>query len=104
MPCSPPLPLPIRRTSSSGACSGFPKCARRRANPYADHKSGDRKCFAWTEYRDLLIVAHQQPGGPIFLIWDSLDVHKGRRMREFIDAHGWLMANHLHLPPAALRT
>ncbi|WP_455713856.1 transposase [Streptomyces vinaceus] len=51
--------------------------------------------FAWTEYRDLLIAAHQQLGGPIVLIWDNLNVHKDRRMRAFIDAQDWITAHHL---------
>ncbi|MFF5707443.1 transposase [Streptomyces sp. NPDC012794] len=83
------------RTSSSGVCSGSPKCAGRRADPYADHKSGGRKGFAWTEYRDLLIATYQHLGGPIVHIWDNLNVHKGRRMREFIDAHDWFMVYQL---------
>ncbi len=47
-----------------------------RPRRHTDHKSGGRKSFAWTEYRDLLIAAHQQLGGPIVLIWDNLNVHK----------------------------
>ncbi|MFD3869519.1 transposase [Streptomyces sp. NPDC058623] len=66
---------------------------------HADHKNGGRKSFAGTEYRDLLIAAHQQLGGPIVLVWDNLNVHKDRRMRAFIDAHDWISA--CHLPPYA---
>ncbi|PJM80511.1 DDE endonuclease [Streptomyces sp. TSRI0384-2] len=66
-----------------------------RPKRHTDHKSGGRKSFAWTEYRDLLIAAHQQLGGPIVLIWDNLNVHKDRRMRAFLDAHGWITAYHL---------
>jgi hypothetical protein len=62
-----------------------------RPKRHTDHKSGGRKGFAWTEYRDL-IAAHQQPDGPIVLIWDNLNVHKDRRMRAFIDAQDWITA------------
>ncbi|MFC8643150.1 hypothetical protein ACFUC2_20685, partial [[Kitasatospora] papulosa] len=62
-----------------------------RPKRHTDHKSGGRKGFAWTEYRDL-IAAHQQPEGPIVLIWDNLNVHKDRRMRAFIDAQDWITA------------
>lgn len=63
-----------------------------RPKRHTDHKSGGRKGFAWTEYRDL-IAAHQQPDGPIVLIWDNLNVHKDRRMRAFIDAQDWITAH-----------
>lgn len=35
-----------------------------------DGRRDGRKSFAWTDYRDLLITAHQQLGGPIVLVWD----------------------------------
>ncbi|MFE9868902.1 transposase [Streptomyces sp. NPDC005506] len=66
-----------------------------RPKRHTDHKSGGRKSFAWSEYRDLLIAAHQQLGGPIVLIWDNLNVHEDRRMRAFIDTHDWITAYHL---------
>lgn len=62
-----------------------------RPKRHTDHKSGGRKRFAWTEYRDLLIAAHQQLGGPI-VIWDNLNVHKDCRVRAFIDTHDWITA------------
>lgn len=71
-----------------------------RPKRHTDHKSGGRKSFAWTGYRDLLIAAHQQLDGPIVLIWDNLNVHRDRHMRAFIDAHDWVTACHL-LPPHA---
>ncbi|GAA1539170.1 hypothetical protein GCM10009730_55430 [Streptomyces albidochromogenes] len=42
-----------------------------RPRRHTDHKSGGRKSFAWTEYRNLFVAAHQQLGGPIVLIWDT---------------------------------
>ncbi|MCR3725232.1 hypothetical protein FHS35_002080 [Streptomyces umbrinus] len=61
-----------------------------RPKRHVDHKRGGRRSFTWTDYRDLLTAAHQQLGRPIVLIWDNLNVHKDRRLREFIDTHDWL--------------
>lgn len=66
---------------------------------HLDHKHAGRRSFAWTDYRDLLIAAHQQLGGPIVLIWDNLNVHRDARMRAFIDRHDWITS--FHLPPYA---
>nr|WP_262705825.1 transposase [Streptomyces sp. NEAU-383] len=59
-----------------------------RPKRHVDHKRGGRRSFTWTDYRDLLIGAHQQLGAPIVLVWDNLNVHRDRRQREFIDTHG----------------
>jgi hypothetical protein len=54
------------------------------------------KALTWTDYRDLLVAAHQQLGAPIVLAWDNLNVHKAPRLREFIDEHAdWLTVFHL---------
>lgn len=59
-------------------------------------RKGEAKALAWTDYRDLLVAAHQQLGGPIVLLWDNLSVHKMPPMREFIDAHAdWLSVFYL---------
>jgi transposase len=63
---------------------------------HRDHKAGGRRSFAWTDYRDLLIAAHQQLGRPIVLVWDNLNVHRDARMRSFADAHDWLT---IYYPP-----
>jgi hypothetical protein len=34
-----------------------------------DGRRDGRKSFAWTDYRDLLIAAHHQLGGPIVPVW-----------------------------------
>ncbi|MFZ4301777.1 IS630 family transposase [Streptomyces cinereoruber] len=91
-----------RRFSIAALCCYTPGMRSRliyRPKRHTDHKNGGRKSFAWTEYRDLLIAAHQQLGGSIVLVWDNLSVHKDRRMREFIDTHDWVVA--YHLPPYA---
>ncbi|WP_434482023.1 IS630 family transposase [Streptomyces sp. NBC_01340] len=66
---------------------------------HPDHKAGGRRSFAWTDYRDLLVVAHRQLGKPIVLVWDNLNVHRDRRLREFIDAQDWITV-HFLLPYA----
>ncbi|MBP2056102.1 hypothetical protein J2Z21_009119 [Streptomyces griseochromogenes] len=66
---------------------------------HADHKAGGRRSFAWTDHRDLLVAAHQQLGRPIVLVWDNLNVHRDRRLHEFIDAHDWITVR--YLPPYA---
>ncbi|MEY9873284.1 transposase [Streptacidiphilus sp. MAP12-33] len=66
-----------------------------RPTVHPDHKSGGRRSFAWTDYRDLLVDAHQQLGKPIVLVWDNLNVHRDRRLRAFIDAHDWITVHYL---------
>ncbi|GED86453.1 transposase [Streptomyces sp. 6-11-2] len=66
---------------------------------HPDHKAGGRRSFAWTDYRNLLIRAHQQLGKPIVLVWDNLNVHRDRRLRAFIDAQDWVTVH--FLPPYA---
>jgi transposase len=61
-----------------------------RPRRHADHKRGGRRSFSWTDYRDLLIAAHHQLGAPTVLVWDNLNVHRDRRLREFIDTHDWI--------------
>ncbi|OSC67906.1 DDE endonuclease [Streptomyces sp. 4F] len=58
-----------------------------------------RKSFSWRDYRDLLIAAHQQLGGPIVLVWDNLNVHKAAGLRKFAEARDWLTI--YYLPPYA---
>ncbi|WP_405147681.1 transposase [Sphaerisporangium sp. NBC_01403] len=54
-------------------------------------RKGESKSFAWTDYRDLLLQAHQQLGAPIIVVWDNLNRHLVPQMRAFIDEHEqWL--------------
>jgi hypothetical protein len=43
-----------------------------------------------TDYALLLDGAHQQLGGPLVLVWDGLNTHTSRAMRELIAARAWL--------------
>ena len=56
----------------------------------AGGRTGTRKGFTETEYAALLDAAHQQLGGPIVLVWDNLNTHTSRAMRELIAARDWL--------------
>ncbi|REK90667.1 IS630 family transposase [Streptomyces inhibens] len=67
-----------------------------------DGRRNGRKSFTWRDYRDLLIAAHQQLGGPIVLIWDNLNVHKAAGLREFAAARDWLTIYYLPLYAPAL--
>ncbi|WP_435608518.1 transposase [Streptomyces sp. C10-9-1] len=60
-----------------------------------DGQRDGRKSFSWRDYRDLLIAAHQQLGGPIVLVWDILNVHKAADLREWAQARDWLTIYYL---------
>jgi transposase len=69
---------------------------------YRVHRArvGDRrKGFAEAHYARLLDAAHQQLGGPVVLIWDNLNTHVSRAMRDLIAARDWLTV--FQLPPYA---
>jgi putative transposase len=63
-------------------------------------RPGDkRKGFTEADYARLLDAAHQQLGGPVVLIWDNLNTHVSRAMRELTAARDWLTV--FQLPPYA---
>ena len=69
---------------------------------YRTHRArrGDkRKGFTETDYARFLDAAHQQLGGPLVLVWDGLNTHISRAMRELIAARDWLTV--FRLPPYA---
>jgi transposase len=54
-------------------------------------RKGEKKGFGWQDYRDLIVRAHMQLGGPIVLVWDNLSTHLVPPMKEFIAANeDWL--------------
>ena len=64
-------------------------------------RRGDRrKGFTETDYARFLDAAHQQLGGPVVLVWDGLNTHTSRAMRELITARTWLTV--FQLPAYAL--
>ena len=54
------------------------------------HLKGAHRGFTWKDYRDLVVRAHIQLGGPIVLIWDNLNVHRSAGMRHYAAGHDWL--------------
>ena len=70
---------------------------------YRTHLSGRRddrrKGFTETDCARFLDAAHQQLNGPIVLIWDNLNTHVSRAMRELVTARPWLTV--YQLPPYA---
>jgi transposase len=63
-------------------------------------RRGDkRKGFTEAEYARLLDAVHQQLGGPVVLVWDSLNTHVSRAMGELVAARDWLTV--FQLPPYA---
>jgi transposase len=64
------------------------------------HPRGDkRKGFTEAGYARLLDAAHQQLGGPIVLVWDNLNTHVSKVMRQLVAARDWLTV--FQLPPYA---
>jgi putative transposase len=60
---------------------------------YRTHRArrGDkRKGFTEQDYARFLDAAHQQLGGPVVLVWDGLNTHTSRAMRELAAARDWL--------------
>jgi putative transposase len=60
---------------------------------YCTHRArrGDqRKGFTETDYARFLDGAHQQLDGPLVLVWDGLNTHTSRAMRELIAGRTWL--------------
>ena len=53
-------------------------------------RGSGRKGFTETDYARFLDGAHQQLGGPVVLVWDGLNTHTSRAMRELIAARDWL--------------
>ena len=72
------------------ACYKLGERSRLIYRPAPDRRTDGRKSFAWNDYRDLLIAAHRQLGGPLVVIWDNLNTHLTAGMRRFIDARQWL--------------
>ena len=62
-------------------------------------RDGRRKGFDETDYARFLDAAHQQLHGPVVLVWDNLNTHVSRAMRELIAARSWLRV--YQLPPYA---
>jgi putative transposase len=63
------------------------------------HGKDQRKGFTEADYARFLDAAHQQLHGPVVLVWDNLNTHVSRAMRELVAARSWLTV--YQLPPWA---
>jgi putative transposase len=64
------------------------------------HRNDRRKGFTEADYPRLLDAAHQQPGGPLVVVWDNLNpAHVSGPMADLIAARPWLRV--FQLPPYA---
>nr|WP_234343597.1 transposase [Streptomyces sp. WM6372] len=69
-------------------CSTMRQSTSNGAVPRAAEASHKRR---WRDFRDLVVRARIQLGGPIFLVWDNVRLHATSGMREFIEASAeWL--------------
>ncbi|MFJ5118773.1 transposase [Kitasatospora sp. NPDC088548] len=63
-------------------------------------RKGKPKGFTWRDFRDLIVRARIQLGGPIVLIWDNARIHLVPPLTEFFEANAhWLTV--LQLPTYA---
>ena len=65
------------------------------------HGKDQRKGFTETDYAWFLDAAHQQLGGPLVVVWDGLNTHVSRAMRELVAARSWLRVCRLRRMPAS---
>jgi len=64
-----------KRVSLAALIAVKPGCRARlvyRVHRGRGHGGGRRKGFAEADYAGLLDAAHQQPGGPLVVVWDNL--------------------------------
>jgi len=54
-------------------------------------RKGERSSMSEADYAVLVTAAHRALGAPVILIWDNLNTHRSKVMREFTTANaGWL--------------
>ncbi|EDX20421.1 IS630 family transposase [Streptomyces sp. Mg1] len=90
-----------RRTSVAALCCYKPGEKSRLIHRPRTHLllKGARKSFSWKDYRDLLVRAHIQLGGPIVVVWDNLNTHLAAGLKRYEAEHDWLTT--VRLPPYA---
>jgi transposase len=89
-----------KRVSLAALIAVRPGCqARLIYRTHRGRRDDRRKGFTETGYARFLDAAHQQLNGPVVLIWDNLNTHVSRAMRELVTARPWLTA--CQLPPYA---
>jgi putative transposase len=59
-------------------------------------RKGSRASMSEADYAALIAAAHRALGAPVILIWDNLNTHRSKKMRQFTDANSdWLTVFHL---------
>jgi len=59
-------------------------------------RKGQRPSLGEADYAALIAAAHRALGAPLIVIWDNLNTHRSRKMRQFTEAHAdWLTVVHL---------
>lgn len=54
-------------------------------------RKGEPKGFAWSDYRDLIVAAHQLLDAPLVWCWDNLNVHLVAELTALAEEHAdWL--------------
>ena len=71
--------------------------ARMFFRPHVYHgRRREPKTFTWRDYRDLIVLTHQQLGTPVVWVWDNLNVHLQQELFDFAAEHqDWLRIFHL---------
>lgn len=90
-----------RRTSVAALCCYKPGEKSRRLLRPRNHLllKGAHRSFSWKDYRDLLVRAHIQLGGPIVVVWDNPNTHLAAGLKRYEAEHDWLTT--VRLPPYA---
>ena len=61
-----------------------------RLHVYRERKD-EVKSFVWQDYRDLIVVAHNQLKAPVVWVWDNLNVHLAEELALFfVENEEWL--------------
>jgi hypothetical protein len=59
-------------------------------------RKGDRASMSEADYAALVTAAHRALDAPVVLVWDNLNTHRSRKMRQFTEANSdWLTVVHL---------
>jgi len=59
-------------------------------------RKGSRPSLGEADYAALIAAAHRALDAPLILVWDNLNTHRSKKMRQFTEAHpGWLTVVHL---------
>ncbi|MFD7256682.1 transposase [Streptomyces sp. NPDC059874] len=56
---------------------------------------GQRRSYDSKDFRRMIVAAHGSLKAPIVLVWDNLNTHRTKDMRDFIAATEWLTVYHL---------